>query len=466
MNDSLADEKTVQSTDGGLDDGTPVGSEQPEELRGLKRVVIKSSLWTLVSYGGSQFFRLVGNLVLARLLFPEAFGLMALINVFMQGLHMFSDIGIGPSIVQSKRGDDLAFLRTAWTVQIIRGFGLFLFSCAVAWPLSVFYSQPQVLILLPVVGFNSALAGLCSTAFFTLNRQLNLGRITILDFFNQLLGLGVMVLFAWYIPSVWALVVGGLVGSLSRTIMGYVFLPGIPHRPAWEPEARAELVRFGRWIFISTAFTFLASQGDRLILGYLLTMSELGIYSIAFALSQTFVMAFTTLSNSVLFPLYSRLASDDPYWALYKMRRLRMVLLAGAVVPSCLLILFSRPIINLLYDSRYQDGGWMLGLLAIGAIPTVVNLSLSPMMLARGDSFRMMTYNAIKSVLMLGLMLLGGSQAGVKGLIAGYVSSQFAEYLLLVGFIRRYGVWMPMIDLAYFALCFALLAGAKTLAGW
>lgn len=466
MSDSMENKKADGSTEA-IAGVAPEGeSEQPERLRGLKRLVITSSLWSMVNYGGSQFFRLVGNLILARLLFPEAFGLMALINVFMQGLQMFSDIGIGPSIVQSKRGDDVTFVRTAWTVQIIRGFGLFVFSCLMAWPLSVFYAQPQILMLFPVVGFNSALSGVNTTAFFTLNRQLNLGRITILDFFNQLLGIGVMILFAWTIPSVWALVVGGLAGTISRTILGYVFLPGISHRLAWEPEARAELVRFGRWIFISTAFTFLASQGDRLILGYLLTMTELGIYSIAFALSQTFVMAFQTLANTVLFPLYSRLTTDDPYWALVKMRRLRSVLLGGAVVPSCLLILFSKPIIKLLYDTRYQDAGWMLGLLAIAAIPTIVNLSLNPMLLARGDSFRMMIYNLIKSVLMLAFMLLGGYLAGVKGLIQGYVVSQFAEYVLLITFIRRYGVWMPSIDLAFFGLCSAILAGVKVSVGW
>lgn len=441
-------------------------NEKPEELQGLKRVVIQSSLWSMVSYGGGQVMRLAGNLILARMLLPEVFGLMALINVFMQGMHMFSDVGIGPSIVQSKRGDDPVFLRTAWTVQMIRGGGLFLFSCAIAWPLSVFYAQPEVLYLLPVVGFNSVLSGLNTTSLFTLNRQLNLGRLTILDFMNQLLGLGVMILVAWLWPSVWALVVGGLASTLFRMVMGHVMLPGIVHRLAWEREARTELVRFGRWIFLSSAFTFLASQGDRLILGYLLSMSELGIYSIAFALSQTFVMAFSVLSSKVLFPLYSRLMADDPYWARQKMKRLRMVLLGGAVVPSCFLVIFSRPIIRILYDSRYQDAGWMLGLLAIAAIPGIVNLSINPILLARGDSFSMMVYNLIKSVLMLGLMLVGGSLAGVQGLIQGYVASQFAEYLVLVCFVKRYGVLMPLIDLSFFALCFGILAGSRLLIGW
>jgi hypothetical protein len=61
------------------------------------------------------------DLILTRLLFPEAFGLMALVQVFMGGLQMFSDLGVNMSIIQSKRGEDPDFLNTAWTFQILRG---------------------------------------------------------------------------------------------------------------------------------------------------------------------------------------------------------------------------------------------------------------------------------------------------------------------------------------------------------
>ncbi|MFN3500356.1 MAG: oligosaccharide flippase family protein, partial [Pannonibacter indicus] len=69
---------------------------------------------SLAGTGGQQLLRLASNLALTRLLFPEAFGLMALIQTFMVGLQMFSDIGIRPSIIQNKRGEEADFLNTAW----------------------------------------------------------------------------------------------------------------------------------------------------------------------------------------------------------------------------------------------------------------------------------------------------------------------------------------------------------------
>ena len=96
---------------------------------GLRAKAMRGSAMTIISFGGQNVLRLGSNLILTRLLFPEAFGLMALVQVFMGGLQMFSDLGIQASIIQNSRGDDPDFLNTAWTIQVIRGTCLWLF-----WP--------------------------------------------------------------------------------------------------------------------------------------------------------------------------------------------------------------------------------------------------------------------------------------------------------------------------------------------
>jgi O-antigen/teichoic acid export membrane protein len=86
-----------------------------------------SAAWAILSHGGGQIVRLASNLIVTRLLFTEYFGLMALVNVFLLGLELFSDIGIGPALVQSKR-DDPDFVNTVWTMQVVRGLAL----CSIA----------------------------------------------------------------------------------------------------------------------------------------------------------------------------------------------------------------------------------------------------------------------------------------------------------------------------------------------
>src|SRR4030095_13470734 len=95
------------------------GSTAPISLPPLASRAIRASLWTVGGYGLSQLLRLAGNIVLARVLFPQAFGLMALIQVFLRGLQMFSDLGVGLSVIREHRNDSV-FLNTAWTAQALR----------------------------------------------------------------------------------------------------------------------------------------------------------------------------------------------------------------------------------------------------------------------------------------------------------------------------------------------------------
>ncbi|MEM9581457.1 MAG: oligosaccharide flippase family protein, partial [Pseudomonadota bacterium] len=136
----------------------------------LKARALRSSAVTVGGFGASQMIRLASNLILTRILFPEAFGMMALVMVFLQGLAMFSDVGVGPAIMQSKRGDDPSFLNTAWTIQVVRGFVLWIVAALLAWPIAVIYGEPQLLHLLPVAALTLVIAGFTPTRRETANR--------------------------------------------------------------------------------------------------------------------------------------------------------------------------------------------------------------------------------------------------------------------------------------------------------
>ena len=97
---------------------------------------VRASIWSIYGFGASQLRRLVANLVLTRLLVPEAFGLMAIVTILIVGLAMCTDVGTNASIIQNKRGEEGSFSNTAWSMKVIRGFVtaalLFLFSEPIA----------------------------------------------------------------------------------------------------------------------------------------------------------------------------------------------------------------------------------------------------------------------------------------------------------------------------------------------
>lgn len=359
-----------------------VGASQERRGR-LRNRAIRGSAWTLGGFGISQVLRLGGNLLLTRLLFPEAFGMMMLVNIVMQGLQMFSDVGIGPSIIRHKNGDQAAFLNTAWTIQVIRGFLLCAAACGLAWPVAMFYDKPQLGPLIAVAALGAAIAGFNSTSLFTLGRRIALGRLTLLEVSARAIGTATMIAWALLWPSVWALVGGGLVSALAKMVMSHRVLPHRVHF-AWDAEARAELFSFGRAVALSTAVTFLADQSERLILGKYIPLDVLGIYSVGFLLARFGTQILQRLMGKVLFPSISQVLRDDEGRAVAHYRRIRTCVDGIAVAGAVVLIPFGPWIIHHLYDSRYWDAGWMLQILAVQASFDIMRAPASWLLLAAG----------------------------------------------------------------------------------
>lgn len=401
----------------------------------MRQHAVKGSLWTLLGYGASQVLRLASNLILARLLFPEAFGLMALVNVFLQGLQMFSDIGIGPSIIQNPRGEDPVFLRTAWTVQVIRGFLLWAVCWAGAPLAAVFFgaSDPMAYALrwlLPVAGLTAVLGGFTSTSVYTLNRKLDMAKVTLLELGPQGVSLAVMAVWAVYAPSVWALVGGGLVFSGVRLGLSHVMNEGPRDGFGWEREARRELFGFGRWVFLSTVVAFLSRHLDRLMLGKLLSLEELGLYSIAMTLARVAIHTSTRLSSAVIFPLLSRYREKPVYLVGACLKARRAVLwLSGAV--CCGFALFAPLFFETLYDPRYAGAGQTSRWLALYTWSHVLVASMDRIPLALGKPRQLFVANGL-TVLGMGLAAAGYARLGLPGFIVGMAGAEWVALGFLV----------------------------------
>jgi len=432
--------------------------DKPNPPNSLKRRAIRGSFWTLGGYGVSQILRLGGNLVLTRLLTPEVFGLMALIQTFLTGLQMFSDFGLFPNIVQSERGEDPEFLNTAWTIQVMRGGLLWLGSCLLALPVAQFYREPLLAQLLPVAGLNAIVGGLISTKLATANRQLAMQQLIILEVVTNLLGLLVTTVLALIYRSVWALVIGGLIGGLIKTLASHSFLSGEQNRFYWDRKAVAEIQKFGRWIFVSTIVGFFALQSDRLILGRLLDVRFLGIYTIALSLSSVIEQVVEQINNKILFPTYAKLVRERPQDLYPNLRRARMILLLLSSGCATLFVLLGPTLIHILYDQRYTDAGWMLRVLAIGFLGRVLSLTYTDVLMARGQTFTFMTLTLIHTGLQIGVLLLGYHFSGYLGVIIGLAATDWVSYVVYAICFARISLWQPELDLPVGVLAAGLAA--------
>ena len=439
----------------------PVVSAQ--SLRSLRSRTIRGTVWTTAGYGVSQVVRLAVNLVLTRLLQPHMFGLMTLVNTFVQGLQGFSDVGIGPAVIQSKRGDDRSFLDTAWTVQVLRGVMLGTVAALIAWPVAALYGERQLVWLLPVAGLSAVMAGFNSTALFTLNRHLEVGALTVRSLVGQLVGAAAMIGWALLRPSVWALLAGNLAAAAATLALSYTLLPG-RNRFRWERGALREMMGFGRWIFVSTVLTFLALQADRLIFGKLIPLDALGVYGVAAMMAALPTQAILKLGGVVVFPAYSRRAAGSDFQQVFD--RVRLPLLAGAGLITVALLAGGRHLIDLLYDPRYHGAGWMLQLLAVSGWFQVMQVTNGSALLALGSPRSVAAGNLVKLAGIVVLIPLGFRYDGLPGGVIGIILSDVLKYLASSWLASRKGLHMFGKDLMLSALVAVTAIAAQAIADW
>ena len=141
---------------------------------------------------------------------------MRLVTTLIVGIGLISDIGLGPNVIQSPRGDEPALLNTVWTLQVLRGLGIFAVSLMLAWPMSLIYHEPRLLALLPALGINIVISSFNSTNLLSMSRHMGVRRIFLLDITTQLFTLLVTAGCALLYRSVWALVIGAILSTAFR----------------------------------------------------------------------------------------------------------------------------------------------------------------------------------------------------------------------------------------------------------
>lgn len=424
-----------------------------EQGSGLMGRALRGSALTAGSYVIAQGLRLASNLILTRLLFPEAFGLMALVSVVLVGLQMFSDTGIGPAISRSPRGDEPAFLDTAWTVNVGRGVLLWLLTCALAWPLAAVWEAPELRQLLPVAGLTLLVAGFNPTRIDTATRHLLLGRLTALDLLAQVVGIAAMVALAAVWPSVWALVIGAVIGSAAKLALCWAGLPGPANRFRWEAAAARELIQFGKWIFLSTLCGFLLAQGDKAILGGYLSLDALGVYNIGYFLASFPALLAGAVVARVMIPLYRARAEGRGE---ARLNRARWALTAGVLLALAVLAFAGGPLVRLLYDDRYLAAGAIVTAVALAQMPGIVGMTYDQSALAAGDGRGYFALIAMRAAAQTLAFLAGAHWAGLGGALLGQGLAGVATLPLIARLARRHGVWDRRHDMAMAALAAAL----------
>jgi O-antigen/teichoic acid export membrane protein len=414
-------------------------AEEPK--KSLKQLAIKGTSWTLIGYGFTQLLRFGSNLTLTYLLSPSILGLVGLVYVVFGGIQLFSDFGLHQNIVQNRRGEEPNFLNTAWTIQVIRGIFLWMVCGILAVPAANFYNEPQFTWLLPVVGLTAAIAGFNSMSLALLNRHLAVGKQTILEIVVYIVQLIVTIACAIEYRNVWSLVAGGVAAAIAKLIISYYINPKTKHKFAWDKTVVQEMFGFSIGIFLSTMIGFIATQSDKIILGKFFSVELIGIYMIAYTLSDIPRQVIARLSNGVIFPLVSKQAELPREVLLQKILKSRKIFIVLSGLLLAAIVGFGDLLILFAYDSRYHEAAWMLRILSLGLWQTLLYRMGGSILIALGKTYYY-TLGSISTTICLCVGLT--SMLYFKGLAAGIIVIAFAD--LPQYFIISYGLWKERLN--------------------
>jgi O-antigen/teichoic acid export membrane protein len=376
---------------------------------------------------------MAGSLILTRILFPEAFGLMATVTTVLVMIQLFADTGVQLSIIQNPHGAEPEFLNTAWIISIGRGFILFGVIALAAWPVSVLYGDPALVPLFLVMAFNPLILGFENPAIVLLVKNFRVEKKFVLDVAIQLFGLVASIVLAYFLKSAIALAYGAIFSALVRVVGSYMVQPYSP-RLAWNKEYGSELFNFGKFVFVNTIITWFALNADVLIVGKLLGMEPLGVYQIGRNIGNVVPLFFMSILAQAYMPAVSSVAGDFSRIVIMYNRTCAFILTLVTPAAMCVAF-FSRDIIGLLYDPRYEGAYIALCWITISGIFTVLGSAASNTFFAMGRPKHQTMSTLVGAIVVIIIVPLGirfmQMLGAVLGMLCVVVVITFVQSLFL-----------------------------------
>ena len=350
------------------------GPPMSDTSLGFRGKVLTSAKLSALKFSFTLLQRLASTIILTRLLAPEIYGVFAIVMVYLYLLALFSDLGIR-SLILTKEGEvDDNFLRTCWTVMILRGLLIAVLSLAIAGVIfalqgyGVFsadspYSAPTLPWAIAALGAITFLTGFQSTMMFVSERNMQMGRVTVLHIVLDLIALVATIVLAFYLRSIWALVLGAAIKAVFQVILSFVLFPGPAMRLQLHKEYSATVLSRGKWIIGSSILTALSNSADRLVLGFVMTSSTFGFYYIARQLVDLVVKLLHSIDSQISLQVFTQLQKSNVEAFRRNYYRYRLFFDALAGLSTGGMVVLAPLAVDIIFDDRYRDVGPMVQIL-------------------------------------------------------------------------------------------------------
>ncbi|MFW5966076.1 MAG: lipopolysaccharide biosynthesis protein [Persicimonas sp.] len=390
-------------------------SQQTSSLLGES---IRGVIWSLADRGGSGAISVLVHIVLARLLVPEYFGVIAMARVGVELIGLFNDLGFAQAIIQRDELEDEHLDSALWSLM---GIGLILSAVGyVASPLvALFFDEPQLEDVFKVLVLQIPIMSASAVPVAILKRRMRFKVLSVRSLFAVTVAGGIAIGLAFLGWGVWALVAKSLIDVCVGAVVLWAAVEWRP-RVAFSKAHFRDLFSFGANITGAKFVNFFTRQADDLIIGYFLGSTALGFYSVAYEILQGLTSLLARTMTSVALPAFSRLQHEAD-----QLRKAFVTSVSGASLlsfPVFLLFAAVAPeFFEVIYGDKWIDSAPIAQILAFVGVLHTAALFNPPIIKARGRAdwaFLLSLVNAVGNV--AGFFI--GVTFGVEGVAIAFVA--------------------------------------------
>jgi len=419
-------------------------------MESLNSRMATGAAWMVLLRISDRAIGLISTVVLARLLMPGDFGLIAIAAAVIGMLEVLGAVGLDVALIQRADARREHF-DTAWTFHVLFGLVAALVVAGIAQPVASFYADPRLVLVMLMLAATSALQAFENIGVVAFRTELEFNREFSYRITQRVLTTFLVTLpLAFALRNYWALLIGSLVGAGIRVVLSYRLHP---YRPRFSLVAFGELMAFSKWFLLTSIIEFLYGRMAGLIIGRWSGPAAVGVYSLAGDVATLATREISAPVQRAVFPGYAKLSGDR--------RELRRVFLKATSILLLLVVpcgigvsLLAEPIVMIILGAQWTAAIPLVQILGINGILTVllssahyVNLAVG---MARSTSLVLAAHSAITLPLMVWSVPDYGAQGAVVAmLVASLLTAPFNYYLIGkavdFGFAELKGLlWRPL----------------------
>jgi O-antigen/teichoic acid export membrane protein len=392
----------------------------------LKKKVLIGSFWLYLLQGFTGGVLILQTIILARLLTPKNFGIVAIFFIISGALEGFTNTGFQKALIQRKKIDN-NFMNTAWSVSILRGIVLFCSLFFTAPILADLFDSPRSGPVIRVLSITLLLKGFYNIGTIYFTKDLEFQKQFILKGSGILANILISIPLAFLLRNEWAIVWGMVAADATTLLMSFT---GHPYRPkfSFDHLSFLTLFNYGKWLFLSSVVIFFIRQGDKIFIAKLLGITELGIYTVAWRFAKIPELLAKPLPN-VLFPAYSKIQNEARVLKARYLQALKLISLFSFPLVGGMIFL-AKPFTTVFIGTKWLDAVIPMQLLTLAVgINIIIGTSYS-LFNAMGKTSYNLKVNSVK----LGLFCLCVyplvSYQGVIGASICYILLSIAAFII------------------------------------